>query len=206
MSGIFEYNGSAVVAMAGKECVAIACDRRLGSNQLQTVSANFKKVYSVNDKTLIGYAGLATDVQTMQNNLRFRLNLYKLREECDIQPGMLSNLVGTMLYGRRFAPWFVSPVVAGLNEKNEPFLSAFDFIGAACHAKDFVVAGTSCEQLYGVCEAFWRENMNPDELFETVSQCLLAATDRDCLAGWGAYVYIQTPTLRIVKTLKSRMD
>jgi 20S proteasome subunit beta 3 len=51
--------------MAGKECVAIACDRRLGSNQLQTVSANFQKVYPVNDKTLIGYAGLATDVQTM---------------------------------------------------------------------------------------------------------------------------------------------
>jgi 20S proteasome subunit beta 3 len=53
----------------------------------------------------------------------------------------------------------VSPVIAGLNEKNEPFLSAFDFIGAACHAKDFVVAGTSSEQLYGVCEAFWREDM-----------------------------------------------
>jgi 20S proteasome alpha/beta subunit len=40
-----------------------------------------------------------------QNTLRFRLNLYKLREECDIQPRLLSNLVGTMLYGRRFAPW-----------------------------------------------------------------------------------------------------
>lgn len=28
---IFEYNGGSIVAMAGKNCVAIACDRRLGA-------------------------------------------------------------------------------------------------------------------------------------------------------------------------------
>ena len=31
---------------------------------------------------------------------------------------------------------------------------------------------------------------DPDQLFETVSQALLAAVDRDCLAGWGAVVHI----------------
>ena len=30
----------------------------------------------------------------------------------------------------------------------------------------------------------------PDDLFETLSQALLAAVDRDCLAGWGAVVHI----------------
>ena len=206
MSGIFEYNGSAIVAMAGKNCVGIACDRRLGIQQLQTVSANFEKVYPASEKTLVGYAGLATDAQTLRNTIRFRLNLLKLKDDRELQPSSISSLIGSLLYSRRFAPWFISPVVAGLDKNNKPFLSAFDFIGAACHAKDFVVAGTSSEQLYGVCEMFWREQMNPDELFETLSQCLLAATDRDCLAGWGAYVYILTPNKLIKKSLKCRMD
>jgi 20S proteasome subunit beta 3 len=35
---IFEYNGSAIVAMAGKECVAIGSDLRFGV-QLQVRSA-----------------------------------------------------------------------------------------------------------------------------------------------------------------------
>lgn len=61
---IFEYNGAAIVAMAGNNCVAIGCDRRLGSNMLQTVSANFPKVFPMNDWTLVGFGGLATDVQT----------------------------------------------------------------------------------------------------------------------------------------------
>lgn len=37
------YNGSAIVAMAGKDCVAIAADTRLGIQQ-QTVSCDMKKV------------------------------------------------------------------------------------------------------------------------------------------------------------------
>ena len=38
-----EYNGGSVIAMVGKECVAIASDLRLG-NQALTVSTNFENV------------------------------------------------------------------------------------------------------------------------------------------------------------------
>jgi 20S proteasome subunit beta 3 len=35
----------------------------------------------------------------------------------------------------------------------------------------------------------WAEQ-EPDELFETLSQCLLSGVDRDALSGWGAIVYV----------------
>lgn len=38
-----ELNGGSVIAMVGKDCVAIACDLRLG-NQALTVACNFEKV------------------------------------------------------------------------------------------------------------------------------------------------------------------
>jgi 20S proteasome subunit beta 3 len=38
-----ELNGGSVVAMAGKNCVAIASDLRLG-NQSLTIATNFEKV------------------------------------------------------------------------------------------------------------------------------------------------------------------
>ena len=46
----------------------------------------------------------------------------------------------------------------------------------------------------------------PEELFETVSQALLSGQDRDCLAGWGAVVYVITKDNIIARTLKGRMD
>ena len=61
---ILEYNGAAIIAMKGKDCVAIAADKRLGV-QAQTVSMNFQKIFEMNDKLYIGLPGLATDVQTV---------------------------------------------------------------------------------------------------------------------------------------------
>ncbi len=43
-----ELNGGSVVAMIGKDCVAIACDLRLG-NQAVTTAMNFEKVRWLSD-------------------------------------------------------------------------------------------------------------------------------------------------------------
>lgn len=75
-------------------------------------------------------------------------------------PSLVSSLISSMLYERRFAPFFVSPVVAGLEkDTHKPFLAGFDCIGAACKAEDFIANGTAKEQLAGICEAMWRPNM-----------------------------------------------
>jgi hypothetical protein len=43
IQSIMEYNGGSVVAMVGKDCVAIASDLRLG-NQALLIATNFEKV------------------------------------------------------------------------------------------------------------------------------------------------------------------
>jgi 20S proteasome subunit beta 3 len=203
---ILEYNGGAVVAMVGKNCVAIASDKRYGIRQ-QTVGNNMQKVFKMHDKCFIGMAGLATDVQTVYEKLKFRVNLYKLREDRDIKPSSFSNLVSNMLYEKRFGPWFIEPVIAGLEgPENKPFICAQDLIGASCFTDNFVVSGTCSEALYGMCESLFKPDMEPDELFEVISQCLLAAIDRDCITGWGAVVHILTPDKIITKHLKTRQD
>mmetsp|Transcript_23473 Transcript_23473/g.59775 ORF Transcript_23473/g.59775 Transcript_23473/m.59775 type:complete len:207 (+) Transcript_23473:83-703(+) len=206
MSGLTSYNGSAIVAMVGDGCVGIAADTRYGVRQLMTVSCQRKKVFQLTDQCFVGLSGLATDVQTFSQLLDFRVKLFSLKEERTMQPKMAANMISSMLYEKRFGPWFTEPVVAGLDKDNNPFVCAFDFIGALSKAEDFVVSGTSSEQLYGCCESFWRPGMDKDELFETLSQCLLSAADRDCLAGWGGVVHIITKEEIITKTLKGRMD
>lgn len=59
----------------------------------------------------------------------------------------------------RFGPYFVEPIVAGLKEDNTPFISAFDLIGAPVITDDFVVGGTCTNNLYGMCESFYRPDM-----------------------------------------------
>lgn len=46
----------------------------------------------------------------------------------------------------------------------------------------------------------------PDDLFETISQALLNAVDRDALSGWGAHVYIIEKDKVTQRLLKGRQD
>jgi 20S proteasome subunit beta 3 len=202
---ILEYNGAAIIGMAGKDCVGIAADRRLGM-QLKTVATDFTKVFCMSPKLYVGLAGLATDVQTLHQLLEFRVGLYKLREEREMTPKVLDHLLSSLLYEKRFGPYFAEPIVAGLNEHNQPFLSAMDLIGCSAKQTDFVVSGTCTGNMYGMCEAMYRPDMSPDELFETLSQALLSAVDRDAYSGWGGVVHIITPDGVMTKELKGRQD
>lgn len=202
---IMDYNGSAILAMAGKDCVAIAADRRLGI-QLQTISTDFTKVFQMQPKLFIGFSGLATDIQTVRNELEFQIGLYQLREERSMSPQVFSNLVSQVLYKRRFGPYFIEPVIAGLSEDGQPFLSSMDLIGATMKASDFCVSGTATGNLYGLCETLYRPDMDPDALFETIAQALLSSVDRDAMAGWGGVVHILTKDGVTTKELKGRQD
>lgn len=144
--------------MVGKDCVAIACDLRLGLQAL-TVSNNFPKIFQYGD-VFLGLTGLATDVSTVSDLFRYKVNMYRLREERDIAPRTFANLVSSTLYEKRFGPYFVGPVVAGLEPKTgEPFICGFDSIGCIDFAKDFIVSGTATDQLFGMCESLWEPNL-----------------------------------------------
>ena len=145
--------------MRGKNCVAIACDLRLGMQAL-TVSNNFPKIFNYSPSLYLGLTGLATDVQTVSDTFRYKVNMYRLREERNISPQTLANLVSSSLYEKRFGPWFVSPVLAGINHTTgEPYICGFDSIGCIDFAKDFIVAGTASDQLFGTCEGLWEPDL-----------------------------------------------
>lgn len=145
--------------MVGKDCVAIACDLRLGMQSL-TVSNNFPKIFNYGPSTFLGLTGLATDVSTVSDLFRYKVNMYRLREERNIAPQTLANLVSSSLYEKRFGPFFVSPVIAGINSTSgKPFICGFDSIGCIDFAKDFIVSGTASDQLFGTCEGLWEPDL-----------------------------------------------
>ncbi|NXD44141.1 PSB3 protein, partial [Copsychus sechellarum] len=187
---IMSYNGGAVMAMRGKDCVAIAADRRFGI-QAQTVTTDFQKIFPMGQRLYIGLAGLATDVQTVAQRLKFRLNLYELKEGRQIKPQTFMSMVSNLLYERRFGPYYTEPVIAGLDPlSHEPFICSLDLIGCPMVTDDFVVSGTCSEQMYGMCESLWEPGMEPEHLFETISQAMLNAVDRDAISGMGVVVHV----------------
>jgi len=194
------------MAMKGKNCVAIAADRRFGVRG-HTVSMDMQKVFEMGPHLYVGLPGLATDTVTVSQRLKFRINLYELRESRRIHAKTFASVVSNMLYEKRFGPYFVEPVIAGLDTKTgEPYICNMDLIGCLNEPNDFVVSGTCSEQAFGMCESLWQPDLEPDDLFETISQALMNACDRDAGSGWGAMVYVIEKDKVTIKTLKTRMD
>jgi len=194
-----------VVGMKGDGCVAIACDKRYGV-QLQTIGMDFDKVFEMGPRLYMGLPGLATDTLTVHQKTKFRTNLYELRENRPVSPKVLASMMSNLLYEHRFGPFFVEPVIVGLDSKYEPYLATFDLIGCLSEPEDFVLSGTCDSQLYGMCETLWKPKMKPDELFEAISQALVNACDRDAISGWGAKVYLIEKDKVTIRHLRTRMD
>jgi len=195
-----------VVAMKGKNCVALASDLRYGV-ELRTITTDFPKVFEITPHLWVGLPGLATDIQTVLQKLKFRANMYELREGRKMRPKTFAAMVSNLLYERRFGPFFVEPIIAGIDPATrEPFICSMDLIGCKTLPEDFVVGGTSDDQLYGMCEALWSKDMDPDQVFEATSQALTNAFDRDSGAGWGAVVHVIEAEKITTRKLKTRMD
>ena len=98
-------------------------------------------------------------------------------------------------------------MVAGLDADGKPYITSMDLIGADASTDDFVVAGDNVESLFGVCESFYKRDLDPEALFEVISHCLTSGVNRDCLSGWGGVVTVVTKDNgTFTRTLKSRMD
>lgn len=77
----------------------------------------------INGQLLCGFTGLWTDVMTVMQDLSFEVALKAIAENNrPISPAALAGLLSTLLYAHRGSPFFVEPVIAGLDSRGKPFL------------------------------------------------------------------------------------
>jgi 20S proteasome subunit beta 3 len=276
-------NGGSCLAMAGKDCVALAIDKRFGSgSSLININAQ-----PDNAKILVlsQHSGLEGDVISLQQDLRnivatkYNYNYYQQQHSNGssgsrmsgtfLSPRSMASLTSHVLYNRRNAPYYVEPIIVGLerrrrrqpqqqqqqrvatddsNDDNEsrnpivdesiintvsrtaaaksscsdtitaaqeqyhryryrPYLCSMDMIGAKSTSRAFCCSGAAAQSLYGTAEALWRPNLDEEQLVRTCARAFTTALERDCLSGYGAVVYLVSPSKGIVAyDISSRND
>ena len=91
-----------------------------------------------------------SDSTLKDTNFKFRKNMYELSESRTMTPKTFAAVLSNMLYERRFGPFFINPVIAGLDPATKaPYITSMDLIGNMTEPEDFAVAGTCEDQLFG---------------------------------------------------------
>lgn len=121
-------NGGTVVAIAGKDYSIIASETRL-STGYQIYTREQSKMFQLTPKTVLGSTGCWCDALTFAKVIESRTKNYLHEHNRPISTPACAQLISTMLYYKRFFPYYISNIVAGLDEEGHGAVYHYDPVG-----------------------------------------------------------------------------
>lgn len=125
----YDFNGGTILAVAGEDYAVIATDTRL-SQGFSIHSRDSPKTYQLTENTVLGCCGFHGDVLTLTKVLRARLQIYEKDHLKKMPTPSIAAMLSTMLYYRRFFPYYTHNIVAGLDEQGKGCVFSFDPVGS----------------------------------------------------------------------------
>ncbi|KAG8444346.1 hypothetical protein GDO86_009508 [Hymenochirus boettgeri] len=125
----YTFNGGTVLALAGEDFAIVASDTRL-SEGYSIHSRNTQNATNCKtDKTVIGCSGFHADCLTLTKIIEARLKMYKHSNNKTMTSGAIAAMLSTILYSRRFFPYYVYNIIGGLDEEGKGAVYSFDPVG-----------------------------------------------------------------------------
>lgn len=140
----YAMNGGTVVAIAGDDFSVIASDTRL-SEGFSIHSRETPKSYELTSTTVLGSCGFHGDVLTLTRTIEARLKMYEHEHHHKMSTTAIAAMLSTMLYYKRFFPYYTYNIVAGLDDQGKGCVFSFDPVGS--YEREFYRAGGSASSM-----------------------------------------------------------
>ncbi|KAK8844147.1 hypothetical protein IAR55_006941 [Kwoniella newhampshirensis] len=133
----YSDNGGTILAIAGKDFSVIAGDTRQSEGySIQTRYA--RKVWQLTDKVVLATNGFAADGNNFVKRVKQRLEWYEHAHHKPMGLKSIARMIQTILYGKRFFPYYVYNILGGIEEDGSGAVYSFDPVGSyereACRA------------------------------------------------------------------------
>jgi len=125
----YSFNGGTILAVAGPNFAIVAADTRL-SEGFMIHSRNCSKVHKLTSKTFLACTGFHGDVLTLVNILEARLKMYKHEHQKEMSTSAIAAMLSTVLYYRRFFPYYTYNLLAGIDDNGVGCVYSFDPVGS----------------------------------------------------------------------------
>ncbi|KAG9108151.1 Proteasome subunit beta type-6 [Ceratobasidium sp. 392] len=187
----YTENGGTILAIAGEDFAVIAGDtRQTEGYSIQTRYA--PKVFRLTDKAVLAVNGFAAD-----GNM-FVKKWYRHAHAKDMPLHAIARLIQTMLYAKRFFPYYVYNILSGIEEDGSGAVYSFDPVGSyereACRAAG---AAQSLVQPFLDNQIYFKnqQGAHPQHLplphvLALVTDSFTSATERHIEVGDGLEIYV----------------
>ncbi|MGC8935764.1 MAG: archaeal proteasome endopeptidase complex subunit beta [Candidatus Methanomethylicaceae archaeon] len=179
--------GATTVGIVCKDGVVLASEKRI-SYGFSIMSKAGKKVFLVNDRLGVAFAGLVSDAQAVLRRLSAEVRLYELEYHTRMSVRSAAKLLANLLYLQRYYPVFTETIVGGVDEDGNR-LFVLDQLGSLIEDK-FAALGTGGAMAISVIEDGYKEDMSAREGKDLAVKAVRAAISRDVASGDGVDVVV----------------
>lgn len=187
------------MAIAGDDFAVIGADTRLSSGySIHTRTQN--KLFRLSEGTVLASTGCWCDTLALTSLVKVRMQMYKDQHQKNMTTPAVAQMLSILMYNRRFFPYYVSNVLAGLDEEGRGVVYSYDPIGH-CEKTTYRAGGSAGPLLQPVLDnQIGLKNMvgastEPVQLAKAVSiikDTFISATERDIYTGDSVIINIIT--------------
>ena len=171
--------GATVVGLRVSSFIVIAGERRATLGSFIT-SSQAKKVFKINDRLILGTAGVLSDAQTILKILREQLRYYEVSVKKKMSVRSAARLLSRIMYSYKMYPMMSEVLIGGIDEK--PVLLVMDPIGSIIE-DDYAAIGTGGAIAIGVLEENYKKDLGEEEAVMLAYKSVKQAIKRDALSG-----------------------
>lgn len=179
--------GATTVGISCKDGVVLASEKRI-SYGFTIMSKAGKKVFLINGRIGIAFAGLISDAQAILRRLSAEVKLYELDYHTKMSVKSAAKLLSNILYSQRGFPAFAETIVGGVDQEGHK-LFILDQLGSLIEDK-FAALGTGGALAISVIEQEYKDEMTMKDGKELAVKAVKAAISRDVASGDGVDVVI----------------
>ncbi|XP_077986490.1 proteasome subunit beta type-1-B-like [Glandiceps talaboti] len=186
----YAFNGGTVMAIAGEDFAVMGSDTRL-SEGFQIHTRDSPKTHQLTERTVLGCCGFHGDVLTLTKVIEARLKMYKNEHQRDMSSTAVAAMLSTILYYRRFFPYYVYNILAGVDSEGKGCVFSYDPVGSY-ERETFRAAGSASAMLQPLLDnqIGYKNQQNVEKLplsrekaVNLVKDVFISAAERDIYTG-----------------------
>ncbi|MBC7126867.1 MAG: archaeal proteasome endopeptidase complex subunit beta [Candidatus Methanosuratincola petrocarbonis] len=183
----YPVTGATTVGIACKDGVVLASEKRV-TYGFSIMTKAGKKVFAVNDRLGVAFAGLISDSQAVLRRISAETNLYELETRKPMSVKAMAKILANLLYAQRVYPVFTETMVGGMDEEGAK-LFVLDPLGSMIEDR-YAALGTGGAIAIGIVESIYSPEMGVEAGKELAVKAVRAAIARDVASGDGVDVLV----------------
>jgi proteasome beta subunit len=182
--------GTTTLGLVCQKGVVVAAEHRATMGTM-IAHKNAKKLFKIDEHLALTTAGLVGDAQVLSRYLTAESQLYTLQRDEKMPVKSAATLMANILNQRKFYPYFVQLIIAGVDSSGSSVYS-LDAAGGAI-ADIYTTTGSGSPYVFGVLEDHYTQEITIDEGINLAIRALTAAMKRDAASGNGIDIAVLTP-------------